>query len=122
MKGFARNDRLASQIKRALSEIALNDSELPSGMIISITDVELTKDLRYGKVFYSVLGDNDMRDKATQYFEKQAKNLRMELASQIRVKFIPELKYLYDNSIERGQRIDQLLDQIKNDRQQGTDQ
>lgn len=121
MKGFARNDRLASQIKRTLSEIVLSDSELPSGMIISITDVELTKDLRYGKVFYSVLGDNTMRDKATQYFEKQTKNLRMEVASRIRVKFIPELKYLYDNSIERGQRIDQLLNQIKNDRQQGTD-
>ncbi len=121
MKGFARNDRLASQIKRELSEIIINDTELPSGMIISITDVELTKDLRYGKVFYSVLGDNSMREKASQYFEKQTKNLRMEIASQIRVKFIPELKYLYDNSIERGQRIEQLLDQIKNDRQQDTD-
>lgn len=121
MKGFARNDRLASQIKRELSEIIINDPELPSGMIISITDVELTKDLRYGKVFYSVLGDKSMRDKAALYFEKQTKNIRMEVASQICVKFIPELKYLYDNSIERGQRIDQLLDQIKNDRQQGTD-
>jgi len=121
MKGFARNDRLASQIKRELSEIIINDTELPSGMIISITDVELTKDLRYGKVFYSVLGDNSMREKASQYFEKQTKNLRMEIASQIRVKFIPELKYLYDNSIERGQRIAQLLAQIKNDRQQDTD-
>jgi len=121
MKGFARNDRLASQIKRALSEIIISDSDLPSGMIISITDVELTRDLRYGKVFYSVLGDNAMREKATLYFEAQAKELRMKVASQIRVKFIPELKYIYDNSIERGQRIDQLLDQIKNDRQQGTD-
>lgn len=121
MKGFARNDRLASQIKRALSEIIINDPELPSGMIISVTDVELTKDLRYGKVYYSVLGDSSMREKAFQFFEKQTKYLRMEVASQIRVKFIPELKYLYDNSLEQGQRIDQLLDQIKNDRKQDTD-
>ncbi|NLI16109.1 MAG: 30S ribosome-binding factor RbfA [candidate division Zixibacteria bacterium] len=122
MKSFSRIDRLASQIKRTLSKLIINDPELPEGMIISITDVELTKDLRYGKVFYSVLGDDVMRDKASLYFEHQTKYLRMETASQIRVKFIPELKYLYDNSIERGQRINQLLDQIKHDRQQGTDQ
>jgi ribosome-binding factor A len=121
LKGFARTDRLASQIKRALSEMIIGYSGLPSGLIISITDVELTKDIRYGKVFYSVLGDESAREKAILFFENHAKNLRMEVASQIRVKFVPELKYVYDNSMEYGQRIDQLLDQIKNDRQQDTD-
>jgi ribosome-binding factor A len=121
LKGFSRNDRLASQVKRALSEMIIGYSGLPDGLIISITDVELTKDLRYGKVFYSVLGDQNAREKAATFFENYAKDLRMEVASQIRVKFVPELKYVYDNSMEYGQRIDQLLNQIKNDRQQGTD-
>lgn len=118
MKGFARTDRLASQIKRALSEIMISNSDLLSGLIISITDVELTKDIRYAKVFYSVLGDQNAREMAVQFFEKHAKTFRMAVSSQIRVKFVPEFKYIFDTSLEYGQRIDQLLDQIKNDQEQ----
>jgi ribosome-binding factor A len=118
MKGFSRADRLSSQIKRELSEILLQISGIPTGIIITITDVELSKDLRFGKVFYSVLGGPDSKEKAQLFFTGHAKDMRMELSAKIRVKFIPELKYYFDNSIERGQRINELLDQIKHDQGQ----
>jgi ribosome-binding factor A len=118
LKGFSRSDRLSSQIKRELSEIVLGMMELSAGLIITITEVELSKDLRLGKVYYSVLGGKDSKEKAELFFANHAKDIRMELGAKIRVRFIPELKYYFDNSIERGQRINELLDQIKNEERQ----
>lgn len=113
MKDFSRVDRLTSQIIRELSEILRDHTELPPGLIISVTEVELSRDLRQGKVFYSVYGDNEALEKVEQFFNEHQKQIRKELASKIRIRYMPELKYQYDASIERGQRISELLDQIK---------
>lgn len=118
MKDFSRADRLSAQIARELSALLLNFSPKPEGLLISIIEVELSKDLRYAKVFYSVLGDEETAEKADVFFRDNYKQIRMELAHSIRVKFMPELKFQYDNSIERGQHISELLDRIKKDEQQ----
>lgn len=115
MKDFSRIDRLSSQISRDLAEILRGHRELPPGLIISITEIELSKDLRHGKVFYSVYGDDDSEEKASQFFELHLKQIRKELAKKIRIRFMPELSFHYDPSIERSQRISELLDQIKKD-------
>jgi len=115
MSEFSRSDRLSSQIVRELSEYLLKYSAVPAGLIISITDVELSKDLRYGKVYYSVLGAMEAVEKAERFFKDNNKQLRMHLAKKIRVKFMPEIRFKHDNSIERGQRISELLDRIKDD-------
>jgi ribosome-binding factor A len=115
MSEFSRSDRLSSQIVRELSEYLLTFPAVPAGVIITITDVELSKDLRYGKVYYSVLGGEDAIERTEQFFKENYKQLRMELAHKIRIKFMPDLRFLYDKSIERGQRISELLDRIKED-------
>lgn len=115
MKDFSRSDRLSSQIRRELSNILLRDIAVPANMIISITEVELTKDLRVGKVYYSVYGDKEYIPKAEKFFKDNYKLIRKELAGKIRVKFVPELVFIYDPSIEREQRISELLDRIKRD-------
>lgn len=118
MREFSRADRLSSQIARDLSEMLLNNASIPPNTIISITEVELSRDLRYGKVYYSAYGDDQAPARAENFFKKKYKQLRMELASKIRVRFVPELKFIFDPSMERGQRISELLDRIKKDEQQ----
>ena len=115
MKSFHRTDRLAAQIKRELSEILLKFEESPATGIISITEVELSKNLRLGKVFFSVLGDESAKNMAEIFFETHGKELRRRLGSRIRVRFLPELNFNYDNSIERGMRINELLEKIKDE-------
>jgi ribosome-binding factor A len=117
MKDFSRVDRLSSQISRELSAMLIGFTGLPAGLIISITDIELSRDLRYAKVFYSVFGDDEAIQKADRFFKDFNKQIRQELASRIRIKFMPELHFEYDNSIERGQRINELLNRIKEDEQ-----
>jgi ribosome-binding factor A len=121
MKNFTRSERLGSQIKREIAEIMMGISGIPEGIIISITDVDLTKDLRTAKVYYSVLGNETAPDSADDFFKAHAKQLRMELASRIRVKFAPEVKFILDKTIEHGRRIEELLDIIKNEEQERRD-
>ncbi len=118
MRDFSRADRLSSQIARELSEILLNNTSIPPDTIISITGVELSRDLRYGKVYYSAYGDEHASNRAESFFKKKQKQIRMELAGKIRVKFVPELKFIFDISMERGQRISELLDRIRKNEQQ----
>ncbi len=115
MKDFSRSDRLASQISRELSEILHQHPGLPAGLMISIIEVELSKDLRHGKVFYSAYGQDDAERQAVEFFDENTRQIRKQLAGKIRVRFIPELDFRYDTSMERGQRISELLDQIKKD-------
>ena len=118
MKDFSRIDRLSSQISRELSGIFINTIIPPANLIISITEVELSKDLRYGKIYYSVYGDESSINNTEKFFKDNYKVIRKELAARIRVKFMPELKFIYDPSIEREQRISELLDRIKKDESQ----
>ena len=118
MKDFSRTDRLAAQISREVSEILSVNTHMPAGLFISITEVQLSKDLRVGKIFYSAFGGEDAAEKAEIFLKDNYKQIRMELAHRIRVKFIPELVFTYDASIERGQRIHELLDRIKQDEEQ----
>jgi len=113
MKDFSRVDRLSSQISRELAELLLGFSPVPANLIISITDIKLSRDLRHAKVFYSAFGGDEAIDKAECFFKDFNKQIRLELASRIRMKFMPELDFEYDNSIERGQRINELLNRIK---------
>jgi len=115
VKDFSRSDRLASQISKELSNIFINEISPPSGLMLSITEVELSKDLRYGKIYYSVYGDNNAVANAKKFIGNNFKQIRKELAGKIRIKFMPELKFMYDPSIEREQRISELLDRIKQD-------
>jgi ribosome-binding factor A len=118
LRDFSRSDRLSSQISRELSTMLLNNLTLPANIIISITEVELAKDLRIGKVYYSVYGGDDAVPKAEKFFKDNYKLIRKELAGKIRVKFIPELIFRHDPSIQREQRISELLDRIKEDENQ----
>ncbi len=115
MKDFSRSDRLSSQLSRELSEILRAHPRLPHGLIISVMGVELTKDLRSGKVYYSAFGPDEAKEKAEEFINDNKKRIRKELAAKVRVRYVPELTYLYDSSMERGQRINELLERIKSD-------
>ena len=115
MKSFNRSDRIRQQIKRELSEIIqrneLKDDRI--GGLISITDVEVSGDLRSVKVFFSVYGEESQKVGTLAALEEATGFLRGELCRRLGTKFAPELVFKLDNSLERGQRITELLDKIK---------
>jgi len=114
-KEFARSERVAQMVIRHLSVILRNEVKDPRVSALSITDVEVTKDLRQAKVFVTSLMDNpEDIDDAMQALEKANGYLRRALASVIELRHCPALIFAYDNSISEGARMSALIDQALN--------
>lgn len=116
------NDRLAQQINKQLALILVREVRDPRVGMVTITDVKITRDLSIVKVYITSLGV-DLDDKAKQATKKpesatsvlnaMAGFLRTELASRIKMRSMPELRFYHDETIQSGNRIEELLDQVK---------
>lgn len=112
---FSRSDRVASQIHREMADIIrtqVKDSEL--GMI-TVSDVELTRDLAVAKVFVSFMAASLEPAKCVKKLGEYGLELRRELGKRLRVRVLPELKFVYDDSVDRGMRMDALLHGLSHD-------
>jgi ribosome-binding factor A len=104
--------RVNSQIKKEISDIIQKDTEISRGLLVSVTQVLMTKDLRFGKIFVSIYGDGKNKNEIFNNIQKAKKNIRWELGKKIKLRYVPELKFFLDDSIEYGSKITKLLNQI----------
>ena len=107
-KVYNRTQRLADLIQTALAEIIRKDERTSSLGMITVTGVEVARDLSFAKVFISVLQD----EKAIEIVKKlneEMKYLRYSLANAVELRVTPELKFFYDDSTVRGVRISSLI-------------
>ena len=109
-KDFPRSRRIAEQIQRELSDIIRLELKDPRVGMITITDVEVSQDHAYAKVFFTVLGDAAKVEETVFALEHAAGFLRSQLARRIKLRIIPQLQFKYDASVERGARLSQLID------------
>ena len=82
------------------------------GLITSVTDVEVTTDLKECRVFISVLGDEDVKKETLNALNKGKGFLRYNLAKKMNLRNTPELTFAEDNSIERGMYMDSIMDSL----------
>ena len=115
MRQFKRADRLSEQILRDISNLVENELPVRPPAMVTFTHVRLSNDLFYATVFYSVLGSDENRESAKQYFEQNKKQIRQLLGGKLTTRRVPELTFKYDSSIEYGLKIEQLLNEIKSD-------
>jgi ribosome-binding factor A len=108
-----RQRRVSELIHRELSLLLLREARDPRLSSVTLTGVEVTPDLLLARVYFSVLGGEDDERAALAGFQHAAGYLRTELAGRVHLRFVPELAFKLDRSSAYGQRIDQLLDQIK---------
>lgn len=107
-QSFSRSDRLSAELRRQLGTMvheAVRDNALPS---MSVSDVEVTRDFDVATVFVTAL----LADKAKEgvkALNELAKEFRRELSKTMRIRRVPELRFRYDDSVDRGERIDALL-------------
>lgn len=112
MQPYKRSQRLKVLLREEVAEIVLHKIKNPRLGFITVTDVELSDDLRIAKVFISVLKAED-RALTLQILNDAKGYIRSEIAKRLRIKIIPKFEFLFDESIDRGFRIDQLLKEIK---------
>lgn len=118
-KDYPRSRRIAEQIQRELSEVIRMELKDPRVTgLITITDVEVTRDQAHAKVFFTVLGDADKVDETTEGLKRAAGFLRSELAHRLLLRTVPQLEFKYDASVERGVTLSRLIDQaVASDKQ-----
>jgi len=116
MRDFSRKDRLADQIKREVADILQNHLKDPNLGFITITDVELTNDLRYATVFYSVLGEEGEKIRAGKILHKSAGVIQSELARRLNIRKSPLISFELDTSAEYGAKMEKLFKKIENER------
>lgn len=107
-KSFKRTDRVSAQLRRDVGELvhaAVREHGLPS---VSVSDVEVTRDLAHAKVFVTALEPERARE-AMVALKALARELRFALGQRVHMRSVPELHFHYDDSVDRGERIEQLL-------------
>jgi ribosome-binding factor A len=107
-----RNARLRELFKEETSVILQRQMKDPRIGFVSVTDVELSADLRHAKIFVSILGDAEAKARTMQGLESAQGYIRTELARRIRLRHIPEVLFRLDESIERGARVERLLREV----------
>ena len=111
-----RIDRIEEQLRIELSEIIEREIQDPRVGLATVTAVKVSPDLRHARVFVTALGDGDQRKKTLDGMRSAASYIRRALSKRLHhLKRIPELAFDYDESIDKGIRIEELLNQIKSD-------
>jgi ribosome-binding factor A len=110
-----RSKRVGDRIREEISDLLLRKVKDPRIGFVTITAVEVSKNLRAAKVFYSVLGAPEDRQRAADGLASALGFIKLELGARLQLKFMPEIVFAYDPSIEYGDRIERLLMEIRRD-------
>lgn len=118
MKPYTRAERLSSLMRETLSDILLKSIKDPRLASVSITKIRMTADLKLAKVYYVTTGEDADRvtdiDATSEGFKKASGFIRRALARELDLRYIPNLRFLYDETIEYGIHMNQILSQLKN--------
>jgi ribosome-binding factor A len=112
---FFRSQKVAGTLHKEISCILLTEIKDPGIGFATVTGVEMSKDIRYAKVFVSVLGDKDRKQESLKALERARTYIQNMLGERLKLRFVPILHFYLDESIEYGSRIDFLLQKIHSD-------
>ncbi|WP_048308270.1 30S ribosome-binding factor RbfA [Halomonas sp. PR-M31] len=113
MREFKRTDRVADQLQQELAVLIQREVKDPRLGMVTVSGVDVSRDLGYAEVYITLLGDNDpARVKENLAVLKHAAGfLRSQIARRIKLRHVPELRFHYDESVLRGQELSSLIDQ-----------
>lgn len=111
-KEFSRSQRVAEQIRRELAELIRLEVKDPRVGMVSLTDVEITPDYAHAKVFFTCMQGREAAPAAQKGLSNAAGFLRRELGRRIHIHTLPELHFHFDPSLEEGERMSRLIDDV----------
>lgn len=115
---FKRSDRVAQELQKEVAVILQREVKDPRIGMVTVSDVEVSKDLAYAKIFVTFLFDNDPEaiKQGMKGLEKASPYIRTLLGKAMRLRIVPELRFVYDESLVEGMRMSNLVSNvIKND-------
>ena len=113
MSQGSRPERVADQIRGEVASMLARDVHDPGIGFVTITRVTVTPDLQHARIHYTSLGDDKARANTVKALDRARVFLRRQIGSRLHLKRVPELDFIYDESIAGQDRIEQLLNQIR---------
>ena len=110
-----RSNRLAHQLRDEISYILSRELKDPRVGFATITEIRVSPDLRYARVYVSVLGLPEQQKGTTDALNRASGFIRKQLGSRLRLRHIPELQFAFDETIEYGVKMDALIDEISDE-------
>ena len=107
-------ERIASMLEKEISYILMTEVKDPAIKFVTVTNVNLASDLGYAKVYVTVL-DQNKKDETLRSLKAARGFIRRELANRVEIRHIPELDFVYDESIEYGKKIEDIIEEIHKD-------
>ena len=104
-----RTERVGSLVKEELGMMFLREFRDPAYGLITITDVQMTPDLRIAKIYVSILGTEKVKQDTFQMLENQKTHIRSFIGSHVRLKFTPAVQFYIDDTMDRVEKINQLI-------------
>lgn len=112
-----RTDRLNSLLKEVISEVVHRDVRNPHvNELVTVTRVEITKDLHYAKVYISVIGDQPVKAETLAALQSAAGFIAVNASKKVTMRYFPELTFKLDDSVDKHMRIAELLSEISEER------
>ncbi|MDD3821570.1 MAG: 30S ribosome-binding factor RbfA [Bacilli bacterium] len=109
-----RSERLATLFVREVSKILAEEIKDETIKFVTITGADVTRDLSLAKIYFTVLDDNK-KEVITNSLEKASRFVRKELCGRVQLRKMPEVKFVYDESIAYGNKIERIIEKIKED-------
>ncbi len=113
MKPYSRSDRVGGLIKQEMAELLHKEISDPRLARVTITAVKVSSDLRNAKIYFTTSGAEGAAQAALEGFRRACGFVKRELAQRLGLRYMPDLHFFFDDSIDRGARIDQLIKMVK---------
>jgi len=105
-------------IRKEISQILVSELKDPRIGLVTITKVSVSDDLRVARVYYSVFGGEEQREDSYQGLASATGYIKRELGRRVRLRYMPEINFMLDDSLEYGEHIEKLLQRVKDAREE----
>lgn len=112
----SRASRVGDQIRAELAELLTREVHDPGIGFLTFTHVKVSPDLQQARAYYTTLGDDQARRESARALERATPFLRRHIGRRLRLKRVPELTFSFDESIEKNDRIERILQQLNSER------
>jgi ribosome-binding factor A len=110
---YQRSDRVGDLILEVVAELLRKDIRDPRVQAVTLTAVKVSKDLRHARVYFNLLGGQTDCDDVLAGLKSATGFIRAKVGKQLKLRFVPELEFTYDDTEDEAQRNDKLLKQVK---------
>ena len=117
-----RTEKVASLVREEIGTLFTREFRDKEYGFITVTEVHMTPDLRIAKIYVSILGKPEVKQQTLKMLELQKPHVRQILGSHLRLKFTPEINFYIDETMERVDRINQIIKQIHKDDSNGNNE